>query len=90
MGAWDVLSRREDDHLYLLSSELKHLNIGFATTIALVTLMVTMPVAGAVSKKLIPMIIEVTSVNERIMRRRIRHSLGVISLVLFPWSWYML
>ena len=27
------------------------------------------------------MIIEVTPVNERIMRRRIRHSLGVISLV---------
>ena len=28
-----------------------------------------------------PMIIEVTPVNERITRRRIRHSLGVISLV---------
>ena len=33
------------------------------------------------SNKLTPMIIEVTPVNERIMRLRIRHSLGVISLV---------
>ena len=33
------------------------------------------------SNKLIPMIIEVTPVNERIMRLRTRHSLGVISLV---------
>ena len=31
--------------------------------------------------KLIPMVIEVTPVNERIMRRTICHSLGVISLV---------
>ena len=38
-------------------------------------------VAVAVSNKLTPMIIEVTPVNELIMRRRIRHSLGVISLV---------
>ena len=33
------------------------------------------------SNKLTPMIIEVTLVNERITRRRIRHSLGVISLL---------
>ena len=33
------------------------------------------------SNKLTPMIIEVTSVNERILRQRIRHSLGVVSLV---------
>ena len=33
------------------------------------------------SNKLTPMIIEVTLVNERIMRQRISHSLGVISLV---------
>ena len=33
------------------------------------------------SNKVTPMIIEVTPVNERIMRRRIRHSLGVVSLV---------
>ena len=38
-------------------------------------------VAVAVSNKLTPMIIEVTPVNECIMRRRIRHSLGVIFLV---------
>ena len=38
-------------------------------------------VAVAVSNKLTPMIIEVTPVNERIMRLRIHHSLGVISLV---------
>ena len=38
-------------------------------------------VAVPVSKKLTPKIIEVTPVNERIMRRRIRLSLGVISLV---------
>ena len=33
------------------------------------------------SKKLTPMIIEVTPVNKRIMRQRIHHSLGAISLV---------
>ena len=38
-------------------------------------------VAVAVSNKLTPMINEVTPVNEHIMRRRIRHSLGVISMV---------
>ena len=38
-------------------------------------------VAVAVSSKLTPVIIEGTPVNERIMRRRIHHSLGVISLV---------
>jgi len=38
-------------------------------------------VAVAVSNKLTPTINEVTLVNERIMRRRICHSLGVISLV---------
>ena len=38
-------------------------------------------VAVAVSNKLTPMIIEVTPVNKCIMRLRIRHSLGVISLV---------
>ena len=38
-------------------------------------------VAAAVSNKLTPMIIEVTLVNEHIMRRRIHHSLGVTSLV---------
>ena len=41
----------------------------------------TQGVAAAVSNKLTPMIIEVTPVNEHMMRRRIRHSLGVISLV---------
>ena len=34
-----------------------------------------------VSNKLIPMIIEIIPVNERIMRLRIHHSLGVVSLV---------
>ena len=38
-------------------------------------------VAEAVSNKLTPMIIEVTPVNKCVMRRRIHHSLGVISLV---------
>ena len=38
-------------------------------------------VALAVSNKLTPMIIEVTPVNECVMRLRIRHLLGVISLV---------
>ena len=33
------------------------------------------------SNKLTPMAIEVTPVNEHIMRLRIRHSLGVVSLV---------
>ena len=30
VGAWNVLSRREDDHLSLLSSELKRLDMGIA------------------------------------------------------------
>ena len=30
MGAWNVLSRRKDVHLFLLSSELKRLDIGIA------------------------------------------------------------
>ena len=30
MGAWNVLSRREHDHLSLLSSELQCLNVGIA------------------------------------------------------------
>ena len=38
-------------------------------------------VVVAVFNKLTPMIIEVTPVNERILRQRIRHSLGVIFLV---------
>ena len=38
-------------------------------------------VVGVVSNKLTSAIIEVTPVNERIMRLRICHSLGVISLV---------
>ena len=38
-------------------------------------------VAVAVSTKLTPMITEATPVNECIMRRRIRHSWGVVSLV---------
>ena len=38
-------------------------------------------VAVAVSNKLFPIIIEETPVNKHIMRQRIRHSLGVISLI---------
>ena len=38
-------------------------------------------VAVAVSNYLTPMIIEVTLVNDRVMKRRIHHSLGVVSLV---------
>ena len=30
MGSWNALSLREDDHLSLLSSELKRLDIGIA------------------------------------------------------------
>ena len=103
MGAWNVLSLREDDPLPLLSSELKRLNIDIAALSE-----VRRPnsgkimaggctyywsghsdgyhaqgVAVAVFNKLTPMIIEVTPVNERIMRRRICHSLGDISLVSF-------
>ena len=37
-------------------------------------------IAVAVSNKLIPMAIEVTLVNEHIMKLRIRHCLGVVSL----------
>ena len=101
MGFWNVLSLREDDHLSLLSSELKRLDIGI---VALSQVRRTdcgeimaggytyywsgrsdghhaQGVAVAVSNKLTPMIIEVTPVNECIMRHRIGHSLGVISLV---------
>ena len=86
MGAWNVLSLREDDHLSLLSSELRRLNIGIAALSDVRRLdngeiMVggyiyywsgrsdsyhTQRVAVAVSNKLIPMIIEVTPVNEHI------------------------
>ena len=38
-------------------------------------------VAIAVSSRLISLLAEVTPVNERIMRLRLRHSLGVISVV---------
>ena len=85
----------------LLSSELKHLDIGIAALSEdwrpdCGEIMVggytyywsgrsdgydAQGVAVAVSNKLTPMIIEVTPVNESIMRLRIRHSLGVISLV---------
>ena len=99
MGASNALSLREEDHLSLLSSEIKRLDIGIAALSE-----VRRPdcgeimacgdtdfwsgrsdgyhsqgVAVAVSNKLTPMIIEVTPVNERIIRRRIRHSFGVIS-----------
>ena len=92
---------REDDHLFLLSSELHRLNIGIASLSEVWRPDCSEIMAGgytyywsgrsdgfhaqgiavAVSNNLTPMIIEVTSINERIMRRRIRHSLGVISLV---------
>ena len=100
VGAWNVLSLREDDHPSLLSSELKCLTIGIAAISE-----VRRPdcgeimaggytcywsgrsngyhaqgVAGAVSNKLTPMIIEVTPVNKHIITLRIHHSLGVISL----------
>ena len=93
MDAWNVLSRREDDHLSLLSSEFKHLNIG-TTALSEVRrpdcgeIMVGgypyywfQGVSVAVSNKLTAMIIEATLVNEHIMRLRIRHFLGVISQV---------
>ena len=101
MGAWNVLSLREDDHLSVLSSELKRLDIGIAALSEVRRMDCGEIMAGgytydwsgccddyhaegvavAVSKKLTPMIIEVTPANERIMRQSIRHSLGVISLV---------
>ena len=98
MGAWNVVSLREDDHLFLLSSELKCFDIGIAALSEVRIpdfgeIMVggytyhwsdgyhSQGVAAAVSNKLTPMIIEVTPVNECIMRRRIRRSFGVISLV---------
>ena len=101
MGAWNVLSQREDDHLSLLSSELKRLDIGIAALSEVQRsdsgeIMAcgytyywsgrsdgyhAQGVAVVVSSKLTPMINEVTLVNERIKKRRIRHSLGVISLV---------
>ena len=101
MGAWNVLSLREDDHLSLFLSKLKHLDIGIAALSEVRRpdcgeVMAGDPtsywfgrsdgyhaqgVAAAVSNKLTPTIIEVTPVNERIMRLRIPHSLGVISMV---------
>ena len=87
VGAWKVLSLREDDHVSLLSSELKRLNIGVGTLsedqrsesgeimAGGYTYYWSGPSDGyhaqgdavAVSDKLTPMIIEVTSVNEHIM-----------------------
>ena len=101
MGAWNVPSLREDDHLSLLSSELKRLDIGIAALSedrrpdsgeivaggytdywsGCSDGYHTQGVAVTVSNKLTPMIIEVKPVNERIMRPRIGHSLGVISLI---------
>ena len=101
LGAWKVISLREDDHLSLLSSDLKCLDICIAALSEVLRpdsgeIIVgvytyywpghsddyhSKGVAVAVSNKLTPMIIEVTPVNERIMRLKIRHSLGVISLV---------
>ena len=88
MGAWNVLSLREDDHLSLLSSELNRLDIGIATLSEIWRpdcgeIMVggytydwsgrsdgyhAQGVPVSVSNKLTPMIIEVTTVNEHIMR----------------------
>ena len=95
------LSQREDDHLSLLSSELKRLDIGIPALsevrrsncgeimVGGYTYYWSGPSDGyhaqgdavAVSNKLTPMIMVVTPVNECIMRLRIRHSLGVVSLV---------
>ena len=86
--AWNVLSRRDDNNLSLLSSELKRLNIGIAALSEVWRQDSDKIMAGgytyywcgcsdgyhaqgvavAVSNKLIPLIIEVTPVNERIMR----------------------
>ena len=105
MGAWSVLSRREDDHLSLLSSELKRLDIGIAVLSEVRRLDCgeiivgrytyywsgrsdgyhSQGVAVAVSNKLTPMIIEVTPVNEQIMRHRI-----ATPWVSFPSSLFML
>ena len=96
MGAWNILSIREDDHLSLLSSELKHLNFSVAALSEVRRpdsgkIMVggftyccsgrsdgyhAQGVAVAVSNKLTQMIIEVTLVNERIMRQRDSSLLG--------------
>ena len=82
MGALNVLSQREDDYLSLLSSELKHLDIGIAALSEVRSpdcgeIMAggytyywsghfdgyhAQEVAVAVSNKLIPMVIEVTSI----------------------------
>jgi len=99
-GAWNILSQREDDHLSLLSSELKRLDIGIAALSEVQRPDSGEIIAGgytydwsgcsdgyhaqgvsvAISNKLTPMIIEVTTVNEHIMRQGIHHSLGVVSL----------
>ena len=88
MGAWKILSLREDDHLLLSSSELKRLDVGIAELSEVRRpdsgdIMVgcntyywsgcsdgyhVQGVAVTVSNKLTPMIIEVSKVNERIMR----------------------
>ena len=87
MGAWNVLSLREDYHLSLLSSELKRLYISIPALSEVrrpdCEIMVggytdywsgrsdgyhAQGVAVALSNKLTQMIIEVTPVNELIMR----------------------
>uniref|UniRef100_A0A8C4X1F8 C2H2-type domain-containing protein n=1 Tax=Eptatretus burgeri TaxID=7764 RepID=A0A8C4X1F8_EPTBU len=101
VGARNVLSQREDDHLSLLSSELKRLDNCITALSAVwrpdcANIMASgytdywsgrsegyhaQGVAVAMSNKLTPLIVDVTPVNEHIMRLRICHSLGVISLV---------
>ena len=88
IGAWNVLSLREDDHPSLRSSELQRLNISIAALSEVRSGEIMADggyhaplVAVPVSNKLTPMIIEVTPVNEHFMRLRIHHSLVVISLV---------
>lgn len=101
MGAWNILSLRDDNRIPLLSLELSRLGVDIVALSE-----VRRPgsgeinvggytyywsgrsdghhlqgVAVAVSDRLTPMVVEVTSVNERIMRLRIKHSMGVVSLV---------
>ncbi len=101
VGAWNVLSLRDDDRLPLLSSELSRLDISIAALSEVrrpgsgeisegdFTFYWsgrsdghhTQGVAVAISNRLAQMVVGVTPVNERILMVRIRHSLGVISVL---------
>ena len=92
MSLYEVCGKRtcqRDCHLPQLSAELRRLDVSVAALLG-----VRRPGSewvsggeytyywsGRTQDRLVPMISEVTTVNKRVMRLRLSHTLGVISLV---------